>query len=112
MSNQPHFSNSKVELKYVISKDNPVQISSWLNIPNGWDDASNRPIPMTEAQKDVVARIQQMIIDNNVNLSITIKSRSGQEASKWPTVMNARLFANDGAIAPVMNNEPNDDIPF
>jgi DNA replication initiation complex subunit (GINS family) len=108
---QPNFSNSNFKLKYVINNEKPLHTSAWLNIPNGWDDDANRPIPMTPEQKDVIDRIHQMIADNNVNINLVMKVKTGGEASEWPLAAQMRLFPNTGTDAPKVDTL-NYDVPF
>lgn len=96
---QPHFGNSKLKIKNTLYAENhgtakEYQVSAWLAFNNGWDDAANRPVPMTEEQKALIQGLYEDLANCGVELQITLKDRNGNDASQWPIAGRMRLFVN------------------
>lgn len=96
---QPHFGNSKLKLKNTLhaeSHGNPkeYQVSAWLSINNGWDEANNRPNPMTPEQQSLIAGVFEDLANLGVELQVTLKDRVGMDAKQWPIAGRMRLFVN------------------
>jgi hypothetical protein len=99
MSNRPHLGNSKITFKSNInaSTDNvPVeyQASAWVTFNNGWDEAANRPYPLTPQQEAAVQQLYQHLIQSGVQLQVTIKQKVGEDSRAWPVAGRMNLFVN------------------
>lgn len=96
---QPHFGNAKLKIKntlYAENHGNPkeYQVSAWLAFNNGWDEASNRPVPMTAEQQTLIQGLYEDLANCGVELQMTLKDRNGQDPSQWPVCGRMRLFVN------------------
>lgn len=99
MSNAPHMGNSKITFKNNINAsahNSPVeyQASAWITFNNGWDDAANRPYPLTDQQQMVVEQLYQQLIQSGAQLQLTIKQKVGQDSRAWPIAGRMNLFVN------------------
>jgi hypothetical protein len=96
---QPHFGNSKLKLKNTLYAENhgtpkEYQVSAWLSFNNGWDDANNRPNPMTAEQQNLIAGIYEDLANMGVEIQMTLKDRNGQDPKQWPIAGRMKLFVN------------------
>ena len=96
---QPHFGNSKLKLKNTLHAEShgtpkEYQVSAWLSFNNGWDDANNRPVPMTPEQQNLIAGVYQDLANLGVELQVTLKDRISADAKQWPVAGRMRLFVN------------------
>jgi len=99
MANAPHMGNAKITFKNNINastNDVPIeyQASAWITFNNGWDDAANRPYPLTDQQEMVVEQLYQQLIQSGAQLQLTIKQKVGQESRAWPIAGRMNLFVN------------------
>jgi hypothetical protein len=99
MANAPHMGNAKITFKNNINastNDVPIeyQASAWITFNNGWDDAANRPYPLTDQQEMVVEQLYQQLIQSGAQLQLTIKQKAGQDSRAWPIAGRMNLFVN------------------
>lgn len=99
MANKPHIGNAKITFKQNINASTgnaPVeyQASTWLTFNNGWDDASNRPYPLTDQQKMVVDQLHHQMAQAGVQLQTTIKQKTGPDSRAWPVAGRFNQFVN------------------
>jgi len=99
MANAPHMGNAKITFKNNINastNDVPIeyQASAWITFNNGWDDAANRPYPLTDQQEMVVEQLYQQLIQSGAQLQLTIKQKVGQDSRAWPIAGRMNLFVN------------------
>ena len=99
MANAPHMGNAKITFKNNITastNDVPIeyQASAWITFNNGWDDAANRPYPLTDQQEMVVEQLYQQLIQSGAQLQLTIKQKVGQDSRAWPIAGRMNLFVN------------------
>jgi len=87
-------SKASVKLQKDMSANSEYQVQCWLEIDNGWDDASRRRNPMTPQQQAVVEQVHRMLIDSGVKLQMTIKERVGQDVKMFPATCYADLYVN------------------
>ena len=96
---QPHFGNSKLKLKSTLYAENhgtpkEYQVSAWLGFNNGWDEANNRPYPMTQEQISLINGVYEDLANLGVELQMTLKDRNGNDPTQWPIAGRMRLFVN------------------
>jgi len=99
MANAPHMGNAKITFKNNINASTnnvPVeyQASAWITFNNGWDDASNRPYPLTDQQEMVVEQLYQQLIQSGAQLQLTVKQKVGEDSRAWPIAGRMNLFVN------------------
>lgn len=95
------FSKATVKLRDNMSQNDDYQVQVWLQADNGWDEASRRRNPMSAEQQAIVDQIHQLCADNNINLQLTIKRRSGVDVTQFPATCYADLYVNQ----PQQNNQ-------
>lgn len=112
MSNKPHIGNAKITFKQNINASGPnapieYQASTWLTFNNGWDDANNRPYPLTDQQKMAIDQIHQQMAQAGVQMQTTIKQKTGPDSRAWPVAGRFNQFVNkiDGG-APQQQQAP------
>jgi hypothetical protein len=99
MANKPHLGNAKITFKNNINASGPnapmeYQASSWLTFNNGWDDANNRPYPLTDQQQAVIDQLHQQMAQAGVQVQTTIKQKVGQDSRAWPVAGRFNQFVN------------------
>ena len=100
MNNKPAFGNSKQKILRTMNKDHgedmdvEYRLSSWVQIDNGWDSMSNRPVDMSSEQKAQVDEVVNLTGKYNIQLSMQIQERKGNEIKDYPLVARWRLFFN------------------
>ena len=99
MANKPHLGNAKITFKQNINASTgnaPVeyQASAWLTFNNGWDDANNRPYPLTDQQQMAVEQLHHQLVQAGVQLQLTLKQKAGQDSRAWPIAGRMNLFVN------------------
>lgn len=95
MAMKPQLGNTKINLKTTMDNNSEFKASAWLTVNNGWDDANNRPVPMTHDQEEKVRAIHAAMIAAGVELQISLNEKIGPEPRQWPLVNRMRLFCNE-----------------
>tara|TARA_Y100000004_G_scaffold136481_1_gene154569 strand:- start:456 stop:887 length:432 start_codon:yes stop_codon:yes gene_type:complete len=99
-NNKPQFGNAKQKIMKDMKKsygqemDAEYRLSGWLQVDNGWDNMSNKPVPMTPEQQANVSEVVGLIEKYGLQFSIQIQERTGAEPSDWPTMARWKLFYN------------------
>lgn len=89
-------SKAEVKLKADMPANETYQVQCWLQLDNGWDEASRRRNPMTPEQEAVVDQIHRLMHDNRMQLQMTIKKRiPGGDVKAFPATCYADLYVNE-----------------
>jgi len=99
MAMRPQLGNTKINLKNTMDNNSEFKASAWLTVNNGWDDANNRPVPMTPQQEEKVKALHAAMVAAGVELQISINEKIGPEPRAWPLVNRMRLFCNEAESA-------------
>ena len=98
--NKPAFGNSKQKIIKTMVKEHgddmdvEYRLSAWVQIDNGWDSMENRPVPMTREQQAQVDEVVSLIGKYNIQLSMQVQQRQGDEIKDYPLCARWRLFFN------------------
>lgn len=88
-------SKAEVKLKQDMPANDTYQVQCWLQLDNGWDEASRRRNPMTREQEAIVEQIHKLMHDNQMQLQMTIKKRiPGGDVKTFPATCYADLYVN------------------
>lgn len=94
MSNRPQFGNNKVTIQKDMHEGIEYKVDAWLQIDNGWDKASNRPIPMTPEQQQAIDTIYRELVRLNARFRLEVKQKEGSDARAFPRVGSFNMFVN------------------
>jgi len=98
-------SKAEVKLQKDMLKTDTYQVQCWLQLDNGWDEASRRRNPMTAEQQAVVDQIHKLMHDNRMQLQMTIKQRiPGGDVKTFPATCYADLYVNEPQAPQQSNN--------
>ena len=125
--NKPTFGNAKQKILKAMPKEygeemeTEYRLSAWMQIDNGWDNSTNRPMPMNRDQQAVIDEITTLIENNKVEISLQVQERQGADIKDYPLVARWRLFCNKPSQIsnepppmgeePMEYNEPPMDVP-
>ncbi len=88
MSNRPTLGISNFMLDGFMNNGQPVRMraSGWIN--------PSKDDKFDQGKLAVVEQIKQMIIDNNLQISIKIDAKHGDDPQTWPKIGTMTMFAN------------------
>ena len=88
MSNKPTLGISNFMLDGFMNNGQPVRMraSGWIN--------PSKDDKFDQAKLAIVEQIKKMIIDNNLQISVKIDAKHGDEPQNWPKIGTMTLFAN------------------
>jgi len=100
------YSNATIKVREDMPASADYQFQAWLQIPNGWDEAARKRVPMTPEQQQIVNQVHQLLSDNNIQLQVTIKKRVGTDVTSFPAVCYADIYCNkpEQEQQPAQNN--------
>lgn len=88
MSNKPTLGISNFMLEGFMNNGQPVRMraSGWIN--------PSKDDKFDQTKLAIVEQIKKMIIDNNLQISVKIDAKHGDEPQNWPKIGTMTLFAN------------------
>ncbi len=88
MSNRPSLGLSNFTLDGFMNNSQPVRMraSAWVN--------PSKDDKFDQAKLAIVEQVKQLIIENNLQISVRIDAKHGDDVQNWPKIGNMTLFAN------------------